>query len=73
MPPLKLRFPSTWAFPLTSSFAAGAVAPVPMPTFPADCDIVELVRVVLFFQTAIRPALPVPEMAGVAGPLDAQS
>jgi hypothetical protein len=51
MLPLKLRLPSTCASPLTSSFAAGIV--VPIPTFPLDCDITELASVALLFQTAI--------------------
>jgi hypothetical protein len=55
--------------PATSSFAASVV--VPIPTFPLDCDTTELAKVVLFFQTAMRPALPVPETAGVAWSLSA--
>jgi len=65
--PLKLKFPSTCALPLTSSFVTGAV--VPMPTLPPDCEITEFVNVVLFFHTAILPAAPVPETSGVACPL----
>jgi len=51
MLPLKLKFPSTWALPLTSNVAAGVVVPMPMP--PLDCEIAELPIVPLFFHTAM--------------------